>query len=141
VNILKADINPTPRPAKKRPATKSGIATEAVCKITPKLNTTRVTISPRLLPMKSASGAAARAPKNVPADKMETIKDDCPAVISGLFVSGFLKPVENVSSHAGIAMMPPMVPVSYLGYPKLVEEMREDVRRVSPKENSAKGYK
>jgi hypothetical protein len=74
-DLLKADIKPTPKPAKKRPATKRGIAAEAVWNITPKQKTTRVIISASLLPRKSAKGAAAKAPKNVPADKMETIRE------------------------------------------------------------------
>jgi len=107
------EMRPTPDPAKNRPATNRGIADATVCKITPKQNTHRVIKSANLLPMKSAKGAAPRAPKNVPADNIETIKDDCPAVRAGLpFTS--VKPVVKVASQLGIAMMPPMVPVSYL---------------------------
>jgi hypothetical protein len=110
--LLNAEIRPTPNPAKKRPATKRGIEDEAVCNITPKQNTTRLTISASLLPRKSARGAAARAPKKVPADKIDTIREYCAAVISGRPVAGFLYPVENVCNHSGIAIIPPIVPVS-----------------------------
>jgi hypothetical protein len=88
--VLNAEMIPTPKPAKKRPATKRGIAAEAVCNITPKQKTTKEIIRASFLPRKSARGAAAKAPKNVPADKMETIREYCAAVISGRPVSGFL---------------------------------------------------
>lgn len=111
-SLLNADINPTPNPAKNRPATNKGISLEAVCRITPKEKMTRVTSNPILLPRKSPSGAADSAPKKVPADRIETISEDCEALMPGAFVSGSIYPVEKVSSQCGMAMMPPMVPVS-----------------------------
>ncbi len=93
-NILRADTNPTPRPAKKRPATNRGRWVAAVCKMTPKINTPQETIRDHLLPSLSAIGAAPRAPKNVPAERIETTSDcweevmfKCPVVS--------LYPVEN----------------------------------------------
>ena len=74
--VLSADIKPTPKPAKKRPATNRGIAVEAVCRMTPKQNTVIVIIKAIRRPMKSPNGAANKAPKKVPADRMDTIKDD-----------------------------------------------------------------
>lgn len=40
-------------------------------------------INPYLLPKKSAVGAAVRAPKKVPAERIETIMDDWDEVIAG----------------------------------------------------------
>lgn len=59
------------------------MAVEMVCKITPRQKTTIVTINPYLRPKKSAVGAAVRAPKKVPAERIETIIDDCEDVIAG----------------------------------------------------------
>jgi hypothetical protein len=77
------------------------MAVEAVCRITPRQNTIIVTggivrnmrvwdvsivhvpIKPYLRPKKSAVGAAVRAPKKVPAERIETIMDDCEEVIAG----------------------------------------------------------
>jgi len=112
-DILIAEMRPTPNPAKNRPATNSGMAVETVCKTTPNENTHKVAKSPSLLPMKSASGAAANAPKNVPADKIDTIRDDSDAERAG-FPYSSAEPVVKTDSQCGIAIMPPIVPVSYL---------------------------
>jgi hypothetical protein len=50
--------------------------------MTPRLNTTPAEkIKAHLLPTRSAIGAALRAPKNVPAERIETICEDCEAVM------------------------------------------------------------
>ncbi|TGO51546.1 hypothetical protein BCON_0159g00240 [Botryotinia convoluta] len=49
--------------------------------ITPKAKTDRLIQSAMRLPVQSATGAANRAPKSVPADKIDTIKDDSLEVI------------------------------------------------------------
>ena len=54
--LLKAEIKPTPKPAKKRPARKSGMAVAAVCKITPNVKTPVEKIRPHFLPRKSPVG-------------------------------------------------------------------------------------
>lgn len=75
-DILRAEIRPTPYPAKKRPAMKSSCVVEAVCRTTPRLKTRPAeAIKPQRLPSKSPKGAAVRAPKKVPAERMETIKE------------------------------------------------------------------
>jgi hypothetical protein len=58
------------------PATNRGISVAAVCKTTPKMNTTEDTIKASRLPSRSAIGAAKSAPKKVPAERIETISDD-----------------------------------------------------------------
>ena len=68
-----AESKPTPKPAKKRPAVKRGIWVDAVCKMTPKQKTKVETIKPKRRPTVSANGAAPRAPKKVPAERMDTI--------------------------------------------------------------------
>jgi hypothetical protein len=66
-DILIAEIRPTPKPAKKRPAMKRGWLVDAVWRITPKLKTRPTeAMRPHRRPRKSAKGAAARAPKKVP---------------------------------------------------------------------------
>jgi hypothetical protein len=94
--LLKADTRPTPKPAKKRPATNMGNLVAAVCKITPKLNTQQDAIKAKRRPIRSATGAAPSAPKNVPADKIETTSDVWPA---SMFLCPLesMKPVENSS--------------------------------------------
>ena len=115
-HLLMAEINPTPKPAKNRPATNIGMSVAAACKITPKLNIIEVdAMRPQRRPMASATGAAVRAPKNVPADRIETIMADWDAVMSRL-PAGLRNPVENSSCQYGIARMPPIVPVSYLSF-------------------------
>lgn len=82
-NVLKAETSPTPKPAKKRPAKKSGIAVAAVWRITPKVKTRAAAISANRRPRKSAQGAAESEPKKVPADRIETIAAVFEAETSG----------------------------------------------------------
>jgi hypothetical protein len=56
-----------PKPAKKRPATNMGISVAAVCSMTPNEKTQLDTIRDIRRPSLSAIGAAASAPKKVPA--------------------------------------------------------------------------
>jgi hypothetical protein len=112
-DLLIAEINPTPNPAKKRPARNRGIEVAAVCKITPKVKTKEDVIKPIRRPIASATGAAVRAPKKVPAERIETIVADCDAVTSRWPLL-FTKPVENWSCQKGMARIPLIVPVSYL---------------------------
>jgi hypothetical protein len=66
-DLLIAEMRPTPKPAKKRPAMNRGILVDAVCKTTPKLKTKpTATMRPIRRPSMSAHGAAASAPKKVP---------------------------------------------------------------------------
>jgi hypothetical protein len=104
-------MRPTPYPAKKRPAMNSGCDVEAVCRITPRLNTRPAeTMSPIRLPSKSPNGAAVKAPKKVPAERIETIRESWAAV---MLRSGS---VENCCFQYLMAMMPLIVPVSYLKF-------------------------
>ena len=73
--LLRADTRPTPKPAKKRPATNIGKCVAAVCKITPKMKTQQEAIKAKRRPIRSATGAAPSAPKKVPADKIDTTSD------------------------------------------------------------------
>jgi hypothetical protein len=76
-------MRPTPNPAKKRPAKKMGMAVAAVWRITPRLNTQVEAIKLHLRPMLSAMRGEARAPKKVPADRMETMADSWDGDTSG----------------------------------------------------------
>lgn len=101
-----ADIKPTPYPAKKRPAIKSGCEVAIVCRMTPRLKTKAVDkIKPILRPKKSAVGAAVSAPRKVPNDRMETIRDSWPELMPGS-PSASVYPVENVSFQYGISRIP-----------------------------------
>ena len=93
-DLLKAETIPTPKPAKKRPAMNIGSSVAAVCKITPRLNTQHAAIKAIRLPRKSADGAAHNAPKNVPAERMDTINEVCEGLTSG-WLSEFVYPVLN----------------------------------------------
>lgn len=103
---------PTPYPAKNRPATKVGIEEAAICKITPTQKTTQDAMRPKRRPMVSAVGAAVKAPKKVPAERMETIS--ALWLLLMYLTPAALVSVANWSIQAGMARMPPMVPVSYL---------------------------
>lgn len=104
-----AETSPTPKPAKNRPATKRDCPVEAVCRTTPRLKTTpAANIKPRRRPIQSAIGAARSAPKKVPADKMDTIRD------SSALVTPSSPGLENVCFQYFMPIIPLMVPVSYL---------------------------
>lgn len=65
--------------------------------------------------MVSEKKGAINAPKKVPTDKMETIRDDSPEVNLRSEGGNNLAPLDRgkCSSTYGIAMIPEMVPVSY----------------------------
>jgi hypothetical protein len=69
------DTIPTPRPAKKRPTTNRGTVIAAVCIATPAQKTRQAAMIPIRRPRRSAIGAARSAPRKVPAERIETIKD------------------------------------------------------------------
>lgn len=85
----------------------------AVCRMTPRVKTSVELMRLHRRPTKSATGAAPRAPKKVPADKMETIVADWDEVTVN-WPWLFLYPVENKASQYGMARIPLIVPVSYL---------------------------
>jgi hypothetical protein len=68
-------MNPTPRPAMKRPGAITPILVEAVSRIHPTVKIPHPTIIVRRRPIKSAMSPAAMAPKNVPADRIDVVKD------------------------------------------------------------------
>jgi hypothetical protein len=73
--LLKAETKPTPKPAKNLPATNIGICVAAVCRMTPNENMIEETIRDQRRPIRSAIIAAPRAPKKVPAERIETISE------------------------------------------------------------------
>src|SRR3982074_2214466 len=105
---------PTPYPARKPPTTNKGMAADTVCKVTPRRKTWQGAIGRPRRPTRSGAGAAESAPKKVPAERMDTIKDFWLEVISGNRVTGLMNPVENLFFHCCIARMPLILPVSYL---------------------------
>jgi tetrahydromethanopterin S-methyltransferase subunit F len=138
--LLIAEIKPTPKPAKNRPATKSGMAVAAVCKATPNIKTTVEAIKPSRRPIASATGAAVSAPKKVPAERIDTIVEDCEAVMLRSPELS-LKPVENSRSQYFMARMPPIVPVSYLfGTLISVRSVEGSCTVELPKQNTTKCY-
>jgi hypothetical protein len=62
-------------PAKNLPATNRGMSVEIVCKMTPNVKTPVLNIIAHRRPSVSARGADNRAPKKVPAERIETISD------------------------------------------------------------------
>lgn len=82
IYLLRAEIKPTPKPAKKRPARNMGIAVEMVWSTTPRLKTQVEIMRAGRRPKKSANRGEARAPKKVPAERMDTMDDSCEVVMS-----------------------------------------------------------
>lgn len=80
--LLRAEIRPTPRPAKKRPARNRGTPVAAVCSTTPKIKTKEDTISANRRPIVSPSAGLERDPKKVPAERMDTMAEDSDGVTS-----------------------------------------------------------
>jgi hypothetical protein len=73
--MMMAETKPTPIPAIRRPGTRSATVVDATCNATPREKTAQ----PRMIvvrrPNQSAREPAISAPKKVPAERMETIKD------------------------------------------------------------------
>lgn len=90
IHILNAEMRPTPKPAKNLPATKMGMAVAAVWRMTPKVKTPVDAIKPHLRPRISPIGAALRAPKKVPAERMDTIVDFWVEVMSAILSFGLM---------------------------------------------------
>ena len=101
---------PTPKPAKRRPTTKRGIAEAAVCIETPATKTRTARTTDHLLPRKSAEGAANSAPRNVPTDNMETTRDCWDEVIAHIPVVGSSFP--KTHNQFFMVWTPEMTPVS-----------------------------
>jgi hypothetical protein len=74
---MMAETNPTPKPAIRRPATNKPKELLAVCKIHPIPYTIHPRITVVLRPNQSARSPAMMAPKNVPALRIETMRDLC----------------------------------------------------------------
>ncbi len=70
-----ADTKPTPSPAINRPGTSRAMLVDATWSATPTLKT----MQPRMMvvrrPSRSAMSPATSAPKKVPADRMEVMRD------------------------------------------------------------------
>jgi hypothetical protein len=73
--MMIAETKPTPKPAMRRPATSRPRPEDAVCKMQPMPYTIHPRITVVLLPNQSARSPARMAPKKVPAERIETIKD------------------------------------------------------------------
>jgi hypothetical protein len=109
---IRIDKSPTPNPAIARPATKRPMPVDAVCIATPIQNTRAANCIPNFLPMISATGAPRRAPKKVPADRIETTRDCREEVmVHGAVALEAAEP--KVQSQSFIPMMPLITPVSY----------------------------
>ena len=81
---------------------------EAVCIATPNEKISTATMRAFRRPILSPIGAASRAPKKVPALSIDTISDDCVGVMVSRPSSSLL-PVEKLSSHHRIAIIPLIV--------------------------------
>lgn len=73
--IMMAETKPTPNPATRRPATSRPKEVEAVCRITPTMKTTQPLTMVVRRPNQSAKSPAMRAPKKVPAERIDVIND------------------------------------------------------------------
>ena len=92
-----AETKPTPKPAIKRPATRRPNPVEAVCRATPRRKTAQPEMMVKRRPIKSARSPAMMAPKKVPADRMEVMRESLDASrakpADSASVSGYAKPV------------------------------------------------
>lgn len=70
-----AEMKPTPRPAINRPATMTPRPVEAVSRMHPTVKTPHPVMMVMRRPMKSAQSPAMMAPKKVPQDRIEVVKD------------------------------------------------------------------
>lgn len=90
------------------PATRVGIWDAIVCNNTPTQNIATAMIKDIRRPILSPIGAAKRAPKNVPALNIATMRDDSSGVTFGLW-SLSMNPVLNCFRKAFMAKIPEMV--------------------------------
>ena len=72
--ITMADTNPTPKPATMRPPTSTLTVVEATCRATPQEKMAQAIMMDRRRPIQSARFPPKRAPKKVPADRIDVIK-------------------------------------------------------------------
>lgn len=70
-----AEIKPTPRPQMIRPAAMTPMLVDAVSRIHPTVKIAQPIMMVDRRPMKSARSPAMMAPKNVPADRIEVVRD------------------------------------------------------------------
>ena len=70
-----ADMNPTPSPQMTRPAHIRPRPVEAVSRMQPTVKMKQPVMMVVRRPMKSAMSPAMRAPRKVPRDRMEVVKD------------------------------------------------------------------
>jgi hypothetical protein len=73
--MIIAETKPTPKPVMIRPTAKTATVLEAIWITTPIANTTQPVIIVVRRPIQSERSPARRAPKKVPADRIETIKE------------------------------------------------------------------
>jgi hypothetical protein len=73
--MMTAETKPTPNPAIRRPATRRPRLEEAVWRITPTMKTKQPAMTVVRRPNQSARSPAIRAPKKVPAERIETMRD------------------------------------------------------------------
>jgi hypothetical protein len=75
--MLIAETNPTPNPATNLPTTKAGMFVAATWTTTPTMKTPHPLMIVVRRPIQSARAPDTRAPKNVPADNIDTIRLFC----------------------------------------------------------------
>jgi hypothetical protein len=73
--MMIADTKPTPIPAMRRPGTSKPTVVEATCRVTPTEKTRQPAMIVERRPHQSARDPAKSAPKKVPAERMDVIRD------------------------------------------------------------------
>jgi hypothetical protein len=71
------EMMPTPKPAMRRPTTRRGIVVDTIWRMTPTLKIKQAPMMDGRRPIMSASEPAKRAPKKVPAERMDVTRDFC----------------------------------------------------------------
>ena len=113
--MIMAETNPTPKPATRRPTTSRASPLEMVWRMTPMVKIPQPAMIVVRRPMKSARSPAIIAPKKVPAERIEVIKD----FFQDERMKTFSLPWNSLetgwkcSMTYGMAMTPLMYPESY----------------------------
>eukprot|EP00914_Ancora_sagittata_P010829 GHVO01021123.1.p2 GENE.GHVO01021123.1~~GHVO01021123.1.p2 ORF type:complete len:116 (+),score=4.57 GHVO01021123.1:291-638(+) len=112
-----AEMKPTPAPAIRRPATMTPRPVDATSRMHPTVKTPQPVMMVTRRPIMSATSPAMIAPKKVPQERMEVVKDwsralTTNAVVAALSLgSGYGRPVYCRMKY-GMAKTPPIHPVS-----------------------------
>src|SRR3984957_210728 len=88
--MIIAEMKPTPSPAMTRPTHNRAMREEAVSQMQPMVKMTQRPIIVKRPPVESAASPAMIAPKKVPADNIEVVRDFCQEARENAFFTASL---------------------------------------------------